>query len=193
MQHKTREEHNKPKPFNMSLHIDKLESDTNTRPWHDIESKEGNGCYGHEVKGTGLRKGHAVKDTQDFIWITPDFLEHFKKKELQSNNGGLSLNSVKYYHSNIFGERLPPMFAERLRDLEKRATRKAKVKDEKKYRMNIKQGVHINIRGYAGLDRFNGGLTVDNTIYKKSGAIGFRYKHCCFRWTKKRRETYKSI
>lgn len=179
MQHKAREEHHKTKPFNMSLHIDKLQSDMNTHPWHDIKAKEGNGCDGHEVKGSCVRKGHAVKETQDFIWITPDFLENFKKKELQSNNGGLSLNSIKYYHSNIFGERLPPMFAERLRDLEKRATRKAKVKDEKKYRMNINQAVHINIRGYAGLDRFNGGLKVDNPICKKSGAFGFRYKNYC--------------
>ena len=162
---------------NVVLHVENPDSETVSHFRNVHEVKNTHFRDAHEVKDASIQKSRDVKDNQDYIMITQDFLDNFKSNVLKTN-GGFNLNSVKYHGSTSYhhGERLPPMFAERLRVLEEKANRKLKVNDKNFYKMKTRPTVHINITGCSTSDDVSATLKdVLSPISKGPGITVTRY------------------
>ena len=140
------------------------------------------------IKDIELQKSQEVIN-QDYIMLTEDFLDSFKSKVLKSNNGVFSSDAVEHEGSarKYHGNRLPPMFAERLRVIEEKANRKDKLKDKSYYRMPTRPDVRISITGCAALTDVTGALTdvfspirgPKITRYKLTGLnFNYVYRNC---------------
>ena len=102
---------------------------------------------GNAAKGFNNPSHHDIRRPRDYIWIIPDFLQKFGKEDYMSKKAKLSLNTVHYHQTSYNVKHLPPMFAERLRAFEEKATRKTDCKAKNSYRINRLSDFHLNLRG----------------------------------------------
>lgn len=147
-------QYKKSKSLGMALNVDKMESRSNPHSWKSVELRsEYVNIKAPKVKNISEVEGYDFQNyrdsggTKDYIWLTPDFLESFKSKESLANHRGLSLTSVQYYQKK-YVTHLPPLFAERLRVLEEKASKKISSSAKKVYQNDRGVDFEINIRGY---------------------------------------------